>query len=217
MENVWVKTETDVEAYDWQEKPIVLKGIPAIKNKETGQVRVFPSEVAKAEISLLAKERDLAPRDVALLTLIYVKPGPFTEGKIHCKYHLNKMLFYQWVNMGRRYLGEAFPHDEFRSAPAGPIPNSLWDDLRRLEKKGLVILKHKQWGKTEKEASLCMELTEEGSVLTEELWKDTPPDFKEVTLKTKKDIFPLDPATIKEKVHREFPEYRKTYTELDQE
>ncbi|MCW4040329.1 MAG: HEPN domain-containing protein [Candidatus Bathyarchaeota archaeon] len=88
-------------------------------NKETGQVRVYPSEVAKAEISMLAKNRDLDPRDVALLTLIYVKPGPFRKGQIHCKYHLNKMLFYQRVYMGRRYLGEAFPHDEFRSAPSG--------------------------------------------------------------------------------------------------
>ena len=59
-------------------------------------------------------------------------------------------LFYQWVNMGRRYLGEAFPHDEFMSAPARPILNSLWDDLRRLEEKDIVRLKHKQWGKTEK-------------------------------------------------------------------
>ena len=217
MENLWESTITDIDAYNWKGKPIHLMNVPAIKNKKTGKIRVFPSEVAKAEIKMLAENLKLQPRDVALLLILYAKPGPFKKGEVNYKYHLNKMLFYQWKNMEKQYLGEAFPRDDFRSASKGPIPIHLWDDLRRLEKMKIVSLEHYQWGETSGDASLITKLTSYGLELAKSLWQETPPEIKQVTLTTKEQIFPLDPETIMKKVHREFPEYKKTYTETDRE
>lgn len=215
METVWIETKTDIDSVDWKGNRIHLKGVKAIQNQKTGKVRVYPSEVAKAEFRMLAEKHGLEPRDIASLAVIYVKPGPFKEGQVHYKYHLNKMLFYQWKNMERQGIGETFPHDEFEAARRGPVPKNLSDDLKRLEEKGIVKLRYKQWGKTPKQASLITELTSSGFVIAEKLWNQIPDPFKEVTLETKEEIFPLDPKTVCEKVHREFPEYRKTYIELD--
>ena len=215
--DVWMDTKTEIDAYDWKGNPIRLENVPAIKNKETGKIRVRPSEVAKAEIRMLAEKHKLEPRDVALLLTLFAKPGLFKKGEVHCKYHLNKMLFYQWKNMEKRYLGKAFPHDEFRAASKGPIPIHLWNDLRRLEQRKIVSLDHYIWGKDRGEASLVTKLTSDGLKLAEKLWNTVPPDLRETTLVTKEQIFPLNPKTIMKKVHREFPEYRKTYTELDRE
>lgn len=217
MEDEWVDTTTEIDAFDWKGNPVRLKGVPAIRNVKTGKIRVYASDVAKTEIRTLAEKFSLEARDVALLIMLYAKPGPFKKGEVHYKYHLNKMLFYQWKNMGKKYLSEAFPHDEFRAAPKGPIPVNLWDDLKRLEERKIVSLRYYQWGKTKSEASLVTELSSKGLEIAGELWKLTPPDLVETTLETKKQIFPLDPETIRKKVHRDFPEYKKTYTELDLE
>jgi len=215
--DVWMDTKTEIEVFDWRGEPIHLKDVPAIKNAKTGKIRVYASEVAKAEIRMMAEKHNLEARDVTLLLMLYAKPGPFKEGEVHCKYHLNKMLFYQWKNMEKRYLGEAFPHDEFRAASKGPIPIHLWDDLRRLQDRKIMSLDHHVWGKNSGEACLVTKLTPDGLKLAEELWKEVPPDLRETSWVTKEQIFPLDPETIRKKVHREFPEYRKTYTELDRE
>lgn len=217
MEDEWIDTTTDIEAFDWRGNPMRLKNVPAIKNKKTGKIRVRASEVAKAEINTLAEEYKLESRDVALFIMLFAKPGPFKEGAVHYKYHLNKMLFYQWKNMEKQLLGEAFPRDEFRAAPNGPIPVNLWDDLKRLEERKTISLRHYVWGKTPKEASLTVELIPKGLDIAEKLWYQIPPDLRETTLKTKEQIFPLDPKTVRKRVHQEFPEYKKTYTELDLE
>ena len=215
--DVWMDTKTEIDAFDWKGTPIHLEDVPAIKNAKTGKIRVRASEVAKAEIRTLAEKYKLEPRDVALLLMLYAKPGLFKEGEVHYKYHLNKMLFYQWKNMEKRYLGEAFPRDEFRVASKGPIPIHLWDDLRRLQERKVISLDHYVWGKDRGQASLITRLTPDGLNLAKELWNKVPPDLRETTLATKEEIFPLDPETIRKKVHREFPQYKKTYTELDRE
>jgi DNA-binding HxlR family transcriptional regulator len=218
METVqWSKTKIDMDSIDWRGKIIHLKNVPAIKNEKTGKIRVYPTDVAKAEFAMLAGKHDLEPRDVALLLMLRAKPGPFEEGQVHYKYHLNKMLFYQWKKLENLDLGETYPHDEFEPAIRGPVPKNLSDDLKRLEKQGLVKLEHKQWGKSPKQASLKTELTTEGMSIAEELWQHVPDPFKEVTLKTKGDLFPLDPDTIRDKVHEEYPEYKKVYVELDRD
>ena len=214
---MWIETETDIDTVDWKGNPLHLKGVPAIKNKKTGKIRVYPSEVAKAEFRMLAEEYGLEPRDVALLTMIYVKPGPFKKGQVHYKYHLNKMLFYQLKNMERQDIGETFPRDEFEVAPRGPVPKNLKDDLKRLEKKDIISLSWYRWGKTHMHASLTTELTKKGMTIAEQMWNRLPNPFKKTTLETKEQIFPLDPKTVQKKVHREFPEYQKTYVELDRD
>lgn len=217
MDNEWIETTTEIKAFDWRGSHIRLTNVPAIKSKKTGKIRVHASEVAKAEVRMIAEQFGLEARDVALLIMLYAKPGPFKKGETHYKYHLNKMLFYQWKAMEKQLLGEAFPHDKFRAAQNGPIPINLWDDLKRLEERKIISLHHYIWGQTPSEASLVTELTPRGLEIAEKLWYQIPPDLRETTLKTKEQIFPLDPKTIRKKVHREFPEYKKTYTELDLE
>lgn len=217
MENQWKETKIDLKTVDWRGNTIHLKNVPAIKNKKTGRVCVYPTEVAKAEIRMLAEQYSLKPRDVPLLLILFAKPGPFQEGYVQYKYQINKMLFYQWKEMQKQGLAETFPHDEFEAAPRGPVPKNLGDDLKRLEKKGIVSLSYKKWGKGPKEASLETTLTPSGIKIAAKLAGQVPEPLKEVTTEVKKQLFPLDPKTIREKVHREFPEYQKTYTELDRD
>jgi len=217
MEAIWEETKIDMDSVDWKGNTIHLKRVPAIKNKKTGKIRVYPSEVAKAEFRMLAERHNFQPRDIALLAMLYVKPGPFRKGQVHYKYHLNKMLFYQWKEMEYQDIGETFPRDEFEPAPRGPVPKNLSDDLKRLEKKGFVELRFKQWGKSPQQASLITELTPSGLSIAEKIWYLLPDPFKEITLKVKERLFPLNPTTIRMRVHRDFPEYKKTYVELDRD
>jgi hypothetical protein len=127
------------------------------------------------------------------------------------------MLFYQWKYMERKQLGEAFPHASFRPAGNGPIPNELWDDLRRLEKENIVSLGFKQWGKKKSEACLTIKLTEKGLKIASELWGQIPPELQKVTLKSKEELFTLEPEEVRDKVHKEYPEYAKEYEKPDRE
>jgi hypothetical protein len=216
MEKVtWIKAKIEMDSVDWRGNTIHLKDVPALRNEMTGKIRVYPSDVACAEFRAIAEKYGLEPRDLASLEMLFVKPGPFREGQVHYKYHLNKMLFYQWKRMEELGIGETFPHDEFEPAPRGPVPKNLSADLERLEKMGIVKLKYKQWGKMPKQASLETELTSKGLTIAEKIWGEVPEPFKEITFKVKENIFPLDPKTIRERVHRDYPEYKKTYVELD--
>lgn len=217
IENQWEKTKVDLETVDWKGRTIHLKGVPAIRNKRTGRIYVYPADVAKTEIKKLAEKYDLEPRDVSLLLMLLAKPGPFQKGRVPYKYHLNKMLFYQWKEMQKQGLGDTFYHDEFEAAPRGPVPKNLSDDLKRLQTKGIVSLSYKKWGKGAKERSLITTLTPEGAKIAAKLASEVPETLKEVTIEVKKQLFPLDPLTIREKVHQEYPEYKKTYTELDRD
>src|SRR5438034_2324684 len=75
----WEKTTADITSVDWRGDPIRLKNVPAVKNPDTGKVRVYPADVSKAEISTIAAAHDLEPRDVPTLLTILAKPGHFKE------------------------------------------------------------------------------------------------------------------------------------------
>jgi hypothetical protein len=152
---------------------------------------------------------------VALLLTLYVKPGAFKSGYVQTRYHLNKTLFYVWKELERTGLGEAFPRDQFEAKPRGPVPANLEADSLRLKEKGLVSTSMYRWGKERKQQSVVTELTPAGMDMAKRLWDSVGEPFKKTILLVKERIFPLDPKTIRERVHREFPEYKKTYTELD--
>ncbi len=215
-EKEWDKTTTDVMSVDWKGNSIHLKNVPAIRNPDTGKVRVYPSDVSNAEIRTIAEAHELEARDVPTLLTVLVKPGSFKEGQLHHQYRLNKTLFYLWKELEKEGLGEAFPHDEFIAARRGPVPKNLEGDLKRLQDRGMVSLTYKQWGTgPESRKSAIIELTNKGTQLAKEIWSEIGDPFKTATRKVKERYFPLDKKTIRERVHRDFPEYRKTYIELD--
>jgi hypothetical protein len=212
----WEKTTVDLTSVDWRGNPIHLKNVPAIKNPDTGKVRVYPSDVSEAEIEALAEKHNIRPRDVPTLLTILAKPGHFQEGQLHHKYRLNKTLFYLWKELEHEGLGSAFPHDEFVKAPRGPVPKNLEDDLKRLEDSGIVTITFKNWGEgPESRKSAVIALTNSGTQLAKEIWSEVAEPFKTATQKVKERYFPLDQKTIRDRVHQEYPEYKETYTELD--
>jgi hypothetical protein len=217
METEWIKVQTDVDTYDWKGNPIHLRDVPALKNPRTGRIRIYPYEVAKSELATYAKTFGLEPRDVATLLMLHAKPGPFPAGIQPLRYRLNKALFYQWKETESNLLGDSLPRDDFVAAPRGPMPASLNADLERMQRMGLVDLKWNRWGEGERDQALTILLTDKGTEVSKALWNKIPEPFLKVTLKVKERIFPLDPKTIRERVHREYPEYKSTYTELDTE
>lgn len=217
MNKMWIEKKIEVDAVDWKGNSIHLKDVPAIQNTKTSQIRVYPYEVAKAEIRDLAEKYGLEPRDVPLLLMLYAKPGIFKRGEVEYQYKMNKMLFYQWTEMEKEGLGETFPHDEFEPKRRGPVPKNITEDLERLSNKELLTKEYHRWGKGSKDESLKISLTDSGVALAEQLAHQVPEPLYVTTLKAKEKIFPLSPKSVKTLVHKEFPEYQKTYTEEDRD
>lgn len=212
-EGEWEPVTIETESIDWLGNPITLRDVRAERNKETGRILVDPTELTRVEMEQLASELRLEGRDLPFLLICYASPGPFQPGYVHHKSRLNKMLFHVWKRLELKGLGEALPHDEFGRGRAGPIPRHLKEDMKRLEGKDLLAV---QWGRRPGESTIS-QLTEEGLQLGRELWKRVPGDFIEIAHQVKEELFPLDSKTIKDDVHRDFPEYRATYVEEDRE
>jgi hypothetical protein len=217
METItWEPTKVEVDTVSWDEKALHLKDVPALKDPRTGKVWIRPAEVAKAEIAALAKEHDLEPRDIALLLALKAQPGGFfNKEEVQFQYHLNKILFYQWKGMERLGLGEAFPHDKFIPADRGPVPENITDDIQRLERKGFITTELRKWGSRKTDESRRISLSKKGSEIAHSLVSRTPAPLRSKTSEAKTLIFPLPPAAVREMVHKEYREYRKTYTQED--
>jgi hypothetical protein len=211
--SVWVPVKEDVESVDWQGRDITLKNVPAELNQEKGTVRVRLDDILKAEQEYIAREHGLAPQHIHLLSLLYVAPRFIKSGYIEQKFRFNKMLFYLWKEMEKRGYGNSYIYDEFASARAGPVPKHLKEHLAELEKKGIVRVK---WAKKPGESLRC-ELTNFGKKIAKSIRDNTPDDIKKIALKTKEELFLIDATQLKEKVHKDYPEYKKTYIELDTE
>lgn len=209
----WVPTKVVVESVDWEGREIVLDQVPAEFNKEKNLTRVDIDEVIKAEQKFIAKENGLDPRELQVLWLIHADSRFFKSGYIEQKFRFNKMLFYLWKRMDKEGYENAFIHDEFKSARAGPIPIHLGEFLRDLEKKDIIKVR---WAKRPGESLKC-QLTKLGEKIAKSIWNKTPTDIKGITRKTKEELFLIDATQLKKKVHKEYPEYKRTYTELDRE
>ena len=212
MESKWIDTTIEMDTVNWRGEPIRLKEVKALKNRKTGALRVYPYEVAQAEVKQIAEKSGVLDRDVGSLLMILAKPGCFQEGDLFFKYHLQKMLFYLWKELDNYGYGEALPRDDFIGAENGPVPEHMGEDLKRFERDNLIRTKYE---KRNNGKSKRITLTEKGMTLAKELWFDLPDPYKEVALKVKGTIFPLSPAEVRHKVHKEYPEYKDTYVEND--
>jgi len=217
LESVWKKIEIEMDSVNWRGDPIHLTRVPALQNTRTGRIAIDPEAVSRAELRVLADQEGIEPRDLPLFMLLCVKVGPVQQGYIHHRYRLNKMLFYQWKELEKEGLGEAFNHDNFVAKEKGPVPEHLEEDIKRLESNELVKVSLVQWGKTARQCSKTTELTEKGLAIAKRICSKVPEPFLKVSHEVKQELFPLDPLTIREKVHRDYPEYRRTYLEIDAE
>ena len=199
----------------WDNKPIHFD-VPAIRNTKTGKIRVRLEDVARTELEELAKAHGIEPRDIPILLILKAQMGGFVNKEdVQFQYHLNKILFYQWKRMEEIGLGETFPHDKFERADRGPVPSNINGDLERLAQNGLISVERHRWGIRPRDESKQIKLTSKGSELASELLKRTPEDLLITTAEVKTMIGILTPASVKEKVHKEFPEFRTTYTAED--
>lgn len=212
MEKTWIETEIDIDTVNWKGEPMHVTSVKALKNSKTGAIRVYPFEVAKAEIRQIAERFGLLPRDVGSLLMILAKPGYFQEGDVLYKYHLQKFLFYLWKFVDAYGYSESLPIDTFVAAKNGPVPKHLNEDLQRFEKNNLIKTKYEKW---EQGKSKRITLTREGMKLAKELWCVLPDPYKEIAIKVKERIYPLSPDRVRHLVHREYPEYKNTYVEND--
>ena len=215
MEQKWIEMETTIDTVNWRGEPVQIQKVKAFKDPKTGEILVYPSEVSKAEINQIAEELGICPRDVSTLLMMCVKPGNFNEGDVFYKYHLQKMMFYLWKSLEKIYL-DSLPLDKFIGAENGPVPESLNDDLKRLEECGLIKTKNEKWQEnSETRTSKRIMLTQKGTEVTNEICNRLPEPFKESALIAKKKIYPKSPEEVRYLVHKEYPEYRDTYVKND--
>lgn len=210
----WINEKEDIVSVNWKGEEITLKEVPVEKNVKTGLVRVDVDEILKAEQKLIAEQQNLGhPIAIPELLLLFAGTRFFKGGEIKEKYKFNKMLFYLWKKLEEQGFGDSYIIDEFVSGRAGPIPKHLKTSMMELEKKGLVKI---AWSDNIKKPTVFT-LTSEGIDVSRIVWEQIPDFVKKTVIQVKEEIALLDPTALKEKVHKEFPEYRKTYTELDAE
>lgn len=212
MEEEWIEEETSIDTVNWKGEPIHLTGVKALKSSKTGEVRIYPFDMVKAEVKQIADYLEITPDDVGTLLMILAKPGYFKEGEVLYKYHLQKLLFYLWKSIDANGYENTFPLDKFKAAKNGPVPEHLDQDLERLEKKDLIKIRCEQ---TEYGKSKRIILTREGTKIADEVWKALPDPYKEIAIKVKERIHPLSPDRVRQLVHNEYPEYKNTYVEND--
>jgi DNA-binding PadR family transcriptional regulator len=210
----WVEGKEDITSVNWKGEETTLRNVPVEKNTKTGLVRVDIDEVLRAEQRLIAEQQNLdQPIAVPELLFLFSDTRFFKGGEIKEKYKFNKMLFYFWKYLEKQGFGDSYIIDEFVSGRAGPIPKNLKKSMTELEKKGFVKI---SWSNNLKKPTV-FSLTPEGVKVSRAIWEQTPDLVKKIVIQVKEEIALLDPKALKEKVHREFPEYKKTYIELDAE
>jgi DNA-binding PadR family transcriptional regulator len=213
MLNNLVSSKKDIVSVNLKGQEITLKNVPVEINKKRKITHIFFEDLMKAEQEFNAQENNLQPIEIPDILLMYAETQFIKGGYINQKSRFNKMLFYFWKDMEKENLGNSYVFDEFVSCRAGPVPKNLKSSLNDLEKKGVIEAK---WSK-KPGVSSEFTLTKKGFEIAKSLWENTPDTIKNIIIKVKKDIFLIDATQLKEKVHREYPEYRRTYTELDQE
>jgi hypothetical protein len=212
MEAEWIETETSIDTVNWKGEPIHVTGVKSLKNPKTGEIRIFPFDVAKAEFKQITDCLGIAPEDIGTLVEIFAQPGYFKGGEVLYKYHLQKILFYFWKAIDVNGYENTLPLDKFKAAKNGPVPEHLDQDLQRLEKCGLITVQYKQ---TEYGRSKKITLTRNGEKAAREIWNELPDPFKEFAVKVKERIYPLSPDRVRQLVHNEYPEYKDSYVEND--
>ncbi len=234
MSLILTENKTVIRSRDNNDEIVILRDIPIYKDKDTGRDLITLSDVIKAEQMRLAKKYKINIYNIYELSLLYADVKQ--RGKIiKEKYRFNKMLFYLWKELEYLYGEKVLIFDNMGSAGQGPIPTSLANDLISLQDQSLVdvfLLENAKkipeskakWKQLKKEKkaegirpSLACSLTNKGEELAKTIWVDLDSEMREIILKIKEKFYFMKTAEFKEKVHKEFPEYRNTYSKEDRE
>jgi hypothetical protein len=222
--NAWEPTTIEVETIDWKGREITLKDVPAEKSGK--EVRVDLDDVIKAEQIQFASQLGLEPQNFHELLFLFASSKMFKGGFIETKFRFNKMLFYHWKGTEKLGFSNSFIYDSFVSARSGPIPINLKEDMIELQKKGIIgivaIKNGKKIASGEKAIKECkpgislgFELTSKGHSVAKHIWDYTPDEIKNLVVEIKQDLSFVDATQLKDKVHKDYPEYVKTYDKAD--
>lgn len=203
----WEPTKVEYESVDWSGNSITLQDIPAEVCKKCNEVRIPSSNILVAEQKYLANKYNLELEHLPILLILHAKSRFIKPDYLEQKFRFHKMLFYFERRLSEKGWKRSYIHDVFGAARSGPVAIHLNELTKSLEEKGLVDVK---WAKKPGE-SFRWELTAEGKKLAEELWQNTPDEIRRVVQKVKRELFLLDANQLRDKVHEEYPEYKKFY------
>jgi hypothetical protein len=209
----WEKSETKSVINNLSgEKMNLITPIYTHKQRKT-QI-IFLNDLIKAEQHYITRKHGLNPTQLHELLLIYTD-SRFFEGKriIEKTYRFNKMLFYIMKLFEKTEYAKAYEYNEFGAARAGPVPKHLKNSINDLQEKRLVNVK---WSHRPGISSR-FELTNKGEEIAKSLWTNMPDKLKLIYKQVKQDLSLISAKALKDKVHREYPEYKKNYTELDEQ
>jgi DNA-binding PadR family transcriptional regulator len=207
----WVTENEEIFTVNWKGEEIKLDGVPLKKNNETGEVLVNIDDVIKAEQEHHTKNIGIKSFEIYPLLLLYAKLRFYPHGIIEKGYRLRKMIFYLQKRLEKNIYEKSFIFDEIVPARAGPTPKNIKETIENLAKMGLIDY---TW-ENDPKISAKFTLTGKGEEIAKDLWRKTPDDIKMEILNVKEEIHLISSDALKHKVHAEYPEYKKTYTDLD--
>lgn len=217
----------NIEVLDGNNKRAELEDIPLYLEEETGEELYLFSDLIKADERRIAKKYSISEYNIFELALIYADVRQ-RKNAIRQKFRFNKMLFYIWRKLEEEYGEDSLIFDKMGEARAGPIPIHLFDDIKDLNEKRYIEIylvkdgkkiagSKENWEQFKHTASIECILTRKGHRLAKELWKELDERMREIIVEVKEDLMYIDTDVLMEKVHKEYPAYRKNYTEPDKE
>jgi len=219
--------KTNIEVLDGNNKRAELEDIPLYIEEETGEELYLFSDLIKADERRIAKKYSISEYNIFELVLLYADVRQ-RKNAIRQKFRFNKMLFYIWKKLEEEYGEDSLIFDKMGEARAGPIPIHLFDDIKDLNEKKYIEIylvkdgkkiagSKENWEKFKSTASIECILTRKGHRLAQELWKELDERMREIIVEVKEDLMYIDTELLMEKVHKEYPQYRKNYIEPDKE
>ncbi len=219
--------KTKVDILDNFDEEVELDDIPLYMDEESGDELYLFSDILKADEIRIAKKYGISTYNIFELVLLYADVNQRREG-IKQKFRFNKMLFYLDKELQKEYGEDSLVFDKMGVARAGPIPVHLKDDINELKSKKLIDIRvvkdgntvkgsKENWEKFKNRGSIECLLTKRGRKLAKNIWYELDPEIREITIDIKQKLLFLDTEELKRKVHEEYPEYRKDYSQNDTE
>ena len=229
MELKLTEKTTNLETRDNQNKEIILEDVPIYVLEDTGEELITLADTIRADERRIAKKYNINVYNIFELALLHADVKQRMKG-IRQQFRFNKMLFYIWKKLKEAYGEGTLIFDKMGAGRAGPIPANLGKDIKKLKDEKLISIyitkegkkipgSKFEWEELKKKniGGIECELTKKGVEIALGIWEDLDDEIKEIIVDVKKMLFLMDKDAIKDKVHKEFPEYKMNYTKNDEE